>query len=89
MLVVAVLFAGIDPDSGLRTWWQLRRERAESLERIEARRAEIARLEAASRELHGDAFAMERAIRADLGLARPEETIVLFAGPETSSPRNP
>jgi cell division protein FtsB len=89
MLAGAVLYAGIDPDSGLRTWWQLRQEREASQERIRERRAEIARLEQAARELHGDPFAMERAIRNDLGLARPEEIIVLFDDPEASAVRTP
>lgn len=89
MLAGAVLYAGVDPDSGLRTWWQLRQERQASRERILERRAEIAQLEAAARDLDRDDFAMEDAIRTELGLARSEETIVLFADSETSSPRNP
>jgi cell division protein FtsB len=89
MLAGAILYAGLDPDSGLRTWWQLRQELAASRERIAAREAEIARLAEAARDLHGDPFAMESAIRVDLGLARPGETIVLFAESDPSSPRIP
>jgi len=86
LLAGAILYAGLDRDSGLRTWWQLRQELAASRERIGAREAEIARLTEAARDLDGDPFAMESAIRVDLGLARPGETIVLFTGPDHSSP---
>jgi cell division protein FtsB len=85
MLAGAFLYAGLDADSGLRTWWQLRQELAASRARVGVAEAEIARLSAAARELDGDPFAMESAIREDLGLARPGETIVLFAGPDSSS----
>jgi len=89
MLAGAVLYAGIDPGSGLRTWWQLRGELRESQQRAERARAEIDRLERAAQRLHGDSFAMEEAIRVDLGLARPGETVVLFSAGDGSSARNP
>jgi len=85
MLVGAVVYAGLDPDSGLRTWWQLRGELAASRGRIEALEGEITRLSEAARDLDGDPHAMERAIREDLGLARPGEIIVLFSGLDPSS----
>jgi cell division protein FtsB len=89
MLAGAVLYAGIDPDSGLRTWWQLRGELQASRERAERVQAEIDRLERAAERLHGDSFAMEEAIRVDLGLARPGETVVLLSERADSSARNP
>jgi hypothetical protein len=85
MLAGAVLYAGIDPGSGLRTWWRLRTELADSRARAELTRSEIERLEADAAELHGDSFAMEEAIRVDLGLARAGETIVLFSPSAASS----
>ena len=89
LLVGAILYAGLDTDSGLRTWLQLRTELRESQERADAIQAEIDRLGVAARALHGDSFAMEAAIREDLGLARPGESIVLFTRPDGSTDRNP
>ena len=57
MLAGAVLYAGIDPDSGLRTWWRLRTELAESRARAAVTSSEIERLKADAAELHGDPFA--------------------------------
>jgi len=88
MLAGAVLYAGLDRDSGLRTWWQLGRELEASRARAATDAGEIERLEAAARDLDG-AFAMEQAIRRDLGLARPGESVVYFTAPEASTPRIP
>lgn len=89
MLAAAMLYAAVDADAGWRTWWRLRQGLAASRERVEVLSREIARLETAARELEGDPFAMERAIREDLGLARPGEIVVRFSRPGTRSPRNP
>jgi cell division protein FtsB len=89
MLAVVVAHAALDGDAGLRTWWRLREGLEASRQRVAALGREIAHLERASRELEGDPFAMERAIREDLGLARPGERIVRFSGSGTESPRNP
>lgn len=89
MWIAAVALAAIDGDSGLRTWWRLREALAASQERVARLTDEVAHLERASQELEGDPFAMERAIREDLGLARPGERIVRFSRPEPESPRNP
>ncbi len=91
MLAAAVVYAGFDSESGLRTWWELRGALAEARGRIEDRQREMAALDAAARELdgEGDSFAMEEAIRVDLGLSRPDETIVLFDDPPGPSGRNP
>ena len=89
LLAGAVLYAGFDPESGLRTWWQLQRELEAARARIVEREAEIEALSAAARDLDGDAFAMESAIRVDLGLSRPGEVIVLFTSADPSSDRNP
>lgn len=89
LLAGAVLYAGLDPGSGLSTWWQLRGALGEARARIDQRQQEIDALAAAARDLDGDTFAMEEAIRVDLGLARPDETIVLFAEEGEPSRRNP
>lgn len=89
LLAGAVLYAGLDPESGLRTWWQLRGALEQARARIDERQREMEALAAAARDLDGDTFAMEEAIRVDLGLARPDETIVLFADEDDSSGRNP
>lgn len=78
MLAAAILYAGLASDAGLQTWWQLRGELDAARERIAEREREMASLVTAARDLDGEPFAMEEAIRVDLGLARPDETIVLF-----------
>jgi cell division protein FtsB len=82
----AVGVAVADDSAGIRTWLQVRRDlrvaeaRVAELEaRIEAREGEVAALKS-------DPLALERAIREDLGLARPGE-IVVRGLPGT--PRNP
>jgi cell division protein FtsB len=89
MLAGAVLYAGFDSDSGLRAWVAIRSELEASRERADETQAEIDRLASASRSLHGDPFAMEEAIRVDLELSRPGETIVRLSDHDGSSARNP
>ncbi|MBW2314713.1 MAG: septum formation initiator family protein [Deltaproteobacteria bacterium] len=89
MLAGAVLYAGFDSESGLRAWANIRSELGASRERADATQAEIDRLALASRRLHGDPFAMEAAIRVDLELSRPGETIVRFLDHDGSSAGNP
>jgi cell division protein FtsB len=89
MLAAAMLYAAVDEDAGWRTWWRLRQGLEASRERVDDLSREIAHLSEASRELAGDPFAMERAIREDLGLARPGEIVVRFSRSGSRSPRNP
>ncbi len=89
MVAMALVQAGLDRDSGLRTWWRLDEEVGALNARIATLEVEIAELEAAAQALDGDPFALERAIREDLGLARPGETVVRFDRSSVSSPRNP
>lgn len=84
-LVPAVLAAGLgivvlDQKSGLPAWLRLQDELAASKARIAAlsARAETLRSEIAA--LEKDPFALERAIREELGLARPGERVVRFPG---------
>jgi len=76
---LGLLFAGIDADAGLASWWQLRSRAAEA-------RVRVARLEDRARELEreiaalqSDPLAIEGAIREDLELARAGESVVRFA----------
>jgi cell division protein FtsB len=82
----AVGVAVADSKAGVRTWLQVRRDlavaeaRVAELERrIETREGEVA-------SLKSDRLALERAIRADLGLARPGEIVVRGLD---GTPRNP
>ena len=72
------LIAAADRDSGLPMWWHLRTELGASQHRIEALAAENAALEQQIGELRSDPFALERAIREDLELAKPREIVVRF-----------
>jgi len=73
-----------DQKSGLPAWFRLRDDLSASQARIaqlttrgNGLRREIAALER-------DPFELERAIREELGLARPGERIIRFAEPDTT-----
>jgi cell division protein FtsB len=85
LLGLALAHAALDEDAGLRRWQHLRGELADSQQRIAALRAEIAALRAESERLEGEAFAIEKAIREELGLARPGQTIVRMRRDEVPS----
>ncbi|MDX1649902.1 MAG: septum formation initiator family protein [Myxococcota bacterium] len=76
VLAAAFAAAWLDEDAGLRTWARLRTDLRAAETRMADLRAEIAELERRASALADDAFAQERAIRAELGLARPGETVV-------------
>jgi len=76
MLGVALL----DRDSGLPSWLALRSELAEFRQRIDGLERESQTLAAEIEALESDPFAIERAIREDLELARPGEVVVRFGG---------
>jgi cell division protein FtsB len=89
-LVAAVLvYAAFDTDSGIRTWLQMRADLEASHSRIEEIRGEVQALRRDAAALEDDDFAIESAIREDLKLARPGETVVRFSGGESSNPRFP
>ena len=67
----------------------MRADLAASNTRIEEIRGEIRALRRDAVVLENDAFAIESAIREDLKLARPGETVVRFSGGEVSNPRFP
>ena len=66
-----------DSRAGARAWWSLRADRDAAQARIRALRAEIDRLRADAEALRDEeGFALERAIREDLELARPGEVVL-------------
>jgi cell division protein FtsB len=86
VVAAAIGVAVADESRGIRTWLELRRDlrvaqaRVAELEtRIESRESEV-------EALRSDPFALEQAIREDLGLARPGETVVRGL---SGTPRNP
>jgi cell division protein FtsB len=86
VVAAAIGVAVADESRGIRTWLELRRDlrvaqaRVAELEtRIESRESEV-------EALRNDPFALEQAIREDLGLARPGETVVRGL---SGTPRNP
>jgi cell division protein FtsB len=91
-IAAAIVFAALaavmlDSEAGLRTWLRLKGDLRESEARIERLREEIAALEEETEALRSDPFALESAIREDLHLARPGETVVTLVGDPTQ--RNP
>ncbi len=77
-LVLVLIVAAADADSGLSAWMRLRTELADASDRIQQLRAENAGLREEVTALRSDSFAIERAIREDLELARSGETVVRF-----------
>ncbi len=77
---IALVFAlaVFDRESGLPGWLRLRSELAVARTRTDALSEQIAALRIEIAALEHDSFAIERAIREDLELARPGETVVRF-----------
>ena len=70
----------IDEKSGVAEWQRLRSELSVSETRIEELSARSETLRQKITELEQDPFAVERAIREELGLVRPGERLVRFTG---------
>jgi cell division protein FtsB len=66
----------LDSETGLRSWFRLRGDLRAAEARIETLREEIAALAEETEALRSDPLAIESAIREDLHLARPGETVV-------------
>ena len=75
-----VVAASFDGESGLPAWFDLRADLAGCAERIEELSSEIEVLRTQVAALESDPFALETAIREDLGLAKPGEIVVRFGG---------
>ena len=82
----AIGVAAVDDSAGVRTWLQVRRDLDTAQARVTALEARIAEREAEAEALRSDPLALERAIREDLGLARPGEIVVRGLD---GTPRNP
>jgi cell division protein FtsB len=76
ILLAAAVWALLDGSAGVRTYWDLGRQLEAAQRRAESLRGEVAALEREAESLQRDPLAIESAIRADLGLARPGEVVV-------------
>ena len=84
-----VVHAAFDTETGLGSWLHLRGLLRESQAHNQALRASIAALEQEAQSLEAGGFALERAIREELGFARADETLVRLPRPDRSSARFP
>jgi cell division protein FtsB len=89
VLAAVSLYAAFGTDSGFPAWRRMHADLVEAEFRIAQLREENAALESSSRALESDPFAIEAAIREDLGLARPGEQIIRLSPMEHTNPRFP
>jgi cell division protein FtsB len=89
LVAAAALHAALDADAGIGTWLRLRGELRASQERNQGLRDEIEALEAEALALERGGFALERAIREELGFTRPGETLLRLLPNDPSSARFP
>jgi cell division protein FtsB len=73
-----------DRESGLVVWYETHEELEVSRDRIAALNTRVETLKSEIVALERDPFALERAIREELELARPGEIVVRFAPPSMS-----
>jgi len=87
--IVAAAFVAVmlDSEAGFRTWLRLRGDLRAAEARIGTLQEEITALEEETEALRSDPLAIESAIREDLHLARPGETVVRLLS--DTSPRIP
>lgn len=78
-----------DGASGIRPWLRLRDDLHAAQVRIASLEDRNAALRDQVEDLKSDPFALERAIREDLELAKPGEVVVLFDSDEASAPASP
>ena len=78
ILIAAWVVAWVDPETGIRKWNGLRGDLQAARVRIAALETEIASLADEAARLQADPLAIEAAIREDLGLARPGDTVVIL-----------
>jgi cell division protein FtsB len=85
-LVLGLVLALADGRAGLRAWWTLRSDVSNAWERVAGLQTEIEDLREQQEALDSDSFAIERAIRQDLELARAGEVVVrIQLAPDPSS----
>jgi cell division protein FtsB len=78
VLAAVAFLASVDGQSGIPMWLRLRDDVAEAATRLDALARETQDLEDQIDALENEPFALERAIREDLELARPGEILVRF-----------
>jgi cell division protein FtsB len=88
LLVGAIWLAVVDRESGGLKWLELRGDLVAARVRIEQLSQEAADLQRQIEALEEGGFPLERAIREDLGLARPGEVVFQF-GTQRESGRAP
>jgi cell division protein FtsB len=81
IVLAAAFWALLDPNAGVRSYLDLGRQLADAELRADALQEEVAALGREAESLERDPLAIEAAIRADLGLARPGEVIVRAESP--------
>jgi cell division protein FtsB len=84
IIAAALAVAMVDSEAGFRTWLRLRGDLRAAEARIETLRNQITALKAETEALRSDPVAIESAIREDLHLARPGETVVRLLGDTNS-----
>jgi cell division protein FtsB len=89
LVAAALVYAAFDTDAGLGTWLRLRAELRASEVRNSGLRAGIAMLEQEEGALRRGGFALERAIREELGFVREGETLLRLPPADHSSARFP
>jgi cell division protein FtsB len=89
LVAAALVYAAFDSDAGIGNWLRLRAELRESQVRNAGLRAEISSLETEAKALERGGFAVERAIREQLGFVRADETLLRLPRDDHSSARFP
>ncbi len=89
LVVAALVYVAFNSDAGIGSWLRLRAELRESQAQNANLRAEIATLEAEAKALERGGFAIERAIREQLGFVRADETLLRLPRDDHSSARFP
>jgi cell division protein FtsB len=89
LLAAALVHAAFDSEAGIGSSLRLREQLRESQARNASLRAEIAALESEAKALERGGFAVERAIREELGLVREGETLLRLPPADHSSARFP
>ena len=82
MLAVVAAIALADGSSGIPMWFRLRGDVAQAHRRVQGLVQETDALRAQIDSLQREPFALERAIREDLELAKPGEIVVRFDRPD-------
>ncbi len=89
LLSLGLVSAALDEDSGVQSWLHLRSELEEARARVAALREETRRLHEEAGQLESGEFALERAIREELELARPGQTLLRLRRGDVPSARIP